>query len=300
MCVGLGAMGDPSEFAKAMVGATSGALGGWVSAFVLYPLDAIKTRQQSGDKLGVFAMGAKIIRQDGVFGLWSGAFFSAFQSLIEKFGYFFGYTLLRNIYTRVFGGVPGTIATVVIGYLSEWSHLAYTLPMDRVKVTKVKRQGTDLPQDILTIAKEVWKGGNLHAGMGGFQLLALKPATQFAAYEPAKAMWLARQGPGAALGGWASFLLGAYSRLVSDSFIYPGRRAKVQKQALVGAKDEESIAMSKMGAATLCIHIVKTQGIGSLYRGLPLELFRGVLSGALLLLVKERMDIVATRMLLRR
>ena len=293
-------MAEASEFTKALVGALSGAVGGGIAAFVLWPLDCIKTRQQGGENAGVFAMAAKIIKHDGVLGLWNGSIFGGCQALIEKFGYFFGYTLLRNLYSRLFGGQAGTIMTLVIGYLSEWSHLAFTMPLDKIKVAKVKRQGTDLPQDLLTIAKETWKGGNLHAGMGGYTLLALKPATQFAAYEPAKAMWLARQGPGAVLGGLASFLLGAYSRLVSDSFIYPGRRAKVQKQALSDSKDEESIAMSKMGAVTLCIHIVKTQGFGGLYRGLPTELFRGVLSGALLLLVKERLDLVATRMLLSR
>jgi hypothetical protein len=49
---------------------------------------------------------------------------------------------------------------------------------------------------------------------------------------------------------------------------------------------------------SLCAYIVKTQGLGGLYRGLPTELFRGVLSGALLLFVKENMDVISTRMLL--
>ena len=42
---------------------------------------------------------------------------------------------------------------------------------------------------------------------------------RFAAYEPAKAMWLGRggQGPDAKLTALASFILGAYSRAVSDS-----------------------------------------------------------------------------------
>jgi hypothetical protein len=56
--------------------------------------------------------------------------------------------------------------------------------------------------------------------------------------------------------------------------------------------------MAKKNAIGLCLYIVKTQGIGGLYRGLPLELFRGVLSGALLLMVKEQMDIVARKALL--
>ena len=285
----------PSEFLKALAGATSGALGGFVSALILFPLDAIKTRQQSGDPLGVFAMGAQIVKADGVLGLWNCALFGSVQSMIEKFGYFFGYTLLRNIYSRLTGGDAGTIMTLVIGYLSEWSHLALTMPLDKCKVAKVKRVGTDLPQDMVTVVKDTWKAGNLHAGMGGYTLLALKPAVQFAAYEPAKAMWLARSPAGAALGAGASFLLGAYGRLVSDSFIYPGRRAKVQKQALAGSDDPESKAMAKMNPIALCAYLVKSQGLGGLYRGLPTELFRGVLSGALLLLVKEYMDVLTNR-----
>ena len=83
-------MAETSEFTKALVGALSGALGGGVSAFVLYPLDAIKTRQQGGENVGVFAMAANIIKHDGVLGLWSGSIFGAFQSTFEKFGYFFG------------------------------------------------------------------------------------------------------------------------------------------------------------------------------------------------------------------
>ena len=133
----------PSEFIKALAGATSGALGGFISALVLYPLDAIKTRMQGGETGGVFSMGGAIIKQDGVLGLWAGSGLGAFQSLVEKFGYFFGYTLLRNLYQRVTGNNAGTIMTLVIGYLSEWSHLFFTMPMDKVKVLTVKRMGTD-------------------------------------------------------------------------------------------------------------------------------------------------------------
>jgi hypothetical protein len=293
-------MAAPSEFTKAFAGALSGALGGFVSALVLFPLDVLKTRLQSGTDEGLVEIVRNIVKRDGVLGLWGKtSVILGFQSMIEKFGYFFAYTLLRSLYQRFVGSAPGAIMTLAIGYCSEWCQLPFTIPIDKVTVIMRNRMGTDQPQGLLACAGEVWRAGNLHAGIGGYTLLALKPATQFAAYEPAKAMWLGRQGGGAELAGLASFALGAYSRLVSDSFIYPGRRAKVQKQALAGAEDEESKAMAKMGAVSLCIHMVKTQGLGGLYRGLPTELFRGVLSGALLLLVKERMDVVATRMLLR-
>ena len=47
-----------------------------------------------------------------------------------------------------------------------------------------------------------------------------------------------------------------------------------------------------------CVCGLPVQGFGGLYKGLPMELFRGVLSGALLLVVKERMDILSKRILL--
>jgi hypothetical protein len=211
-------MAAPSEFTKAFAGALSGALGGFVSALVLFPLDVLKTRLQSGTDEGLVEIVRNIVKRDGVLGLWGKtSVILGFQSMIEKFGYFFAYTLLRSLYQRFVGSAPGAIMTLAIGYCSEWCQLPFTIPIDKVTVIMRNRMGTDQPQGLLACAGEVWRAGNLHAGIGGYTLLALKPATQFAAYEPAKAMWLARQGPGAELGAIASFCLGAYSRAVSDS-----------------------------------------------------------------------------------
>jgi hypothetical protein len=96
----------PSEFLKAVAGALAGGLGGVVSSLVLHPLDVLKTKQQSGEKLSIPALAVALIKKNGVIGLWTGAPFVACQSLVEKFGYFFGYTLLRNLYQRVMGRVP--------------------------------------------------------------------------------------------------------------------------------------------------------------------------------------------------
>jgi hypothetical protein len=299
-----------------------------------------------------------IVKRDGVLGLWGKtSVILGFQSMIEKFGYFFAYTLLRSLYQRFVGSAPGAIMTLAIGYCSEWCQLPFTIPIDKVTVIMRNRMGTDQPQGLLACAGEVWRAGNLHAGIGGYTLLALKPATQFAAYEPAKAMWLARQGPGAELGAIASFCLGAYSRAVSDSVTCalslslsvllppslnpaytsrlaladPGRRAKVQKQALMKAKTADEQAMAKASVPSLVAYIVRTQGITGepaalstatqpslvvacvldaltglavlagrtgLYKGLSMELFRGVLSGAVSMLVREQSDIISTRLIL--
>ena len=203
----------------ALVTGVPAAQGGSASAITLFPLDVLKTRLQSGSNDGIFAMVGQIVKKDGVLGLWGKpSVIMAGQSLCEKFGYFFAYTLLRSLYARFVGGSPGVITTLVIGYASEWCQLPFTVPIDRMTVIMRNRMGTDAPQDLITCAKEVWNSGNIHAGIGGYTLLALKPAVQFAAYEPAKAMWLRRAyAPGASLTPLASFMLGAYSRMVSDS-----------------------------------------------------------------------------------
>ena len=195
------------------------AQGGGASAITLFPLDVLKTRLQSGSNDGIFKMVGQIVKKDGVLGLWGKpSVIMAGQSLCEKFGYFFAYTLLRSLYTRFVGASPGVITTLVIGYASEWCQLPFTVPIDRMTVIMRNRMGTDAPQGLIHCAKEVWNSGNIHAGIGGYTLLALKPAVQFAAYEPAKAMWLRRAyAPGASLTPLASFMLGAYSRMVSDS-----------------------------------------------------------------------------------
>ena len=54
----------------------------------------------------------------------------------------------------------------------------------------------------------------------------------------------------------------------------------MQKQALIKSKTEEERRMAKASVPALVAYIVRTQGLGGLYKGLSMELFRGVLSGA--------------------
>ena len=56
-----------NEFQRALAGAFAGGMGGGVSAFVLYPMDAIKTRIQGGDPLGTIGIARQIVREEGFF-----------------------------------------------------------------------------------------------------------------------------------------------------------------------------------------------------------------------------------------
>ena len=76
-----------------------------------------------------------------------------------------------------------------------------------------------------------------------FLVLGLKNAAQFAVYEPTKRWQINRNGGGALTPGQA-FVHGAFSRLVSDTVLFPARRAKVlQQQALKDDKGDSKASM---------------------------------------------------------
>ena len=61
-------------------------------------------RPRLGLRDGLFKIAGDIVRKDGVLGLWgSVSIIAACQSMLEKFGYFFAYTLLRSLYRRFTG-----------------------------------------------------------------------------------------------------------------------------------------------------------------------------------------------------
>ena len=71
------------------VEAICGSVGGFVSATVLFPLDAIKTRMQAGAKGSYLDIAKDIMAKDGVLALWSGCHYVGFSSSTEKLLYFY-------------------------------------------------------------------------------------------------------------------------------------------------------------------------------------------------------------------
>jgi hypothetical protein len=183
-------------------------------------------------------------------------------------------------------------------------------------------------------------------------VLGLKNAVQFAVYEPTKRWQIARNA-GGALTPLQAFLHGAFSRLVSDTVLFPARRAKVLQQrghltdgggktalspTMVrrhsSGQQEPPIASSKTIRASgqlvvllpaYCLlpapcqspsnslsvrsidlqlgvlsRVVREKGLLAVFDGLGPELVRGMLSGALMLMVKEYIDAIVVGAILGR
>jgi adenine nucleotide transporter 17 len=71
------------------------------------------------------------------------------------------------------------------------------------------------------------------------------------------------------------------ARAIATFFVYPFIRAKVMAQAASTEPRSKSISGSLKG-------ILATEGVAGLYRGVKPELFRGMLSAAIMLMIKER------------
>ena len=273
--------------------AVAGGIGGAFSSVVLFPLDTLKTRAQSGnakENRSVVALANKIYREEGMLGFFRGAQWRGFQSFCEKCGYFYCYSLLRSQYQATRGIPAGLIAGFVLGYIGEWMHAIVTMPIDAavVRVITQKRSMFTIMREMAQQPLDGYKGASV------FIIANLKVALQFTIYEQAKKLMVNSSG---LISSTNAFWAGALSRFIADTIMYPARRIKVTRQSARAQVERGEITkqqadeMGRMSNVALLAKLVREGGLASVYNGLPVELFRGVLSGALMLSVKESLTL---------
>jgi hypothetical protein len=163
--------------------------------------------------------------------------------------------------------------------------------------------------------------GGFYRGASAFAVLCLRPAIQYVCFERLKAALLlgprhqaanrahaANRGGGNGaseakarlqLSAAEAFLCGALARCVATCLIYPYVRAKVL--AMTAARDlakGAASATSSRGAGAAPAAsvsgalraVVGAEGVRGLYVGLGPELVRGMLSSAVMLMVKEQAE----------
>jgi hypothetical protein len=242
--------------------------------------------------------------------------------------YFYIYSFVRDFYERMFGPI-GAFPNLVVGYCCDWAHKPITYPLDSkwlchpsttTKFTRLLRSLTTAIVNMCKIKKISWSEAYgrlmedgrrtgagfmvMYRGLGAHTLGALKPAFQYALYEQFKKRTLAGQ-TSQALSALQAFNLGAGARAIADCICYPARTAKTRKQSALKTKNataEQKAAAEKMQAMSsieVLQHVVATEGIFAVYKGIEMEVGRGVLSAGLMLMVKERLDAVVRGILYR-
>jgi len=272
------------------------------------------------------AYAQNLYRSEGMGVFFDGMEVSAIQSAIEKAMYFFAYTALKRSYTFVAAN-RGTrdrnpkqlsaVASVLLGCLAEWIHLPITLPIDALttaiqtsggaksKASNTKDLGRQKSDTVMALWMTLWKEKSFYKGIQAYWILCFKPALQYTLFEQAKAWILKlrsiRQGrknqqASSQLSAAEAFLLGMFSRTVATLVVFPFVRAKVRMQSL-----GKGGTRTKASADSAPLHHPQTiwallldnytqGGWKALYQGLGPELTRGVLSAALMMMVKERIS----------
>mmetsp|Transcript_14256 Transcript_14256/g.29489 ORF Transcript_14256/g.29489 Transcript_14256/m.29489 type:complete len:345 (+) Transcript_14256:156-1190(+) len=255
-----------------------------------------------------------LYRNEGMGVFFDGMEVSAFQSAIEKALYFFAYTALKRGYARARtrgqnnkNHKLSAVASVLLGCIAEWVHLPVTLPIDALTTAiqtsgglKSDKMDGQKTQDVLALWMILWKEKSFYKGIEAYWILCFKPALQYAIFEQLKAWKLRlKRGDGRSssqLSAGEAFLLGMFSRTVATLAVFPFVRAKVRMQSLARAPSDpkaEGSSPSLGSPATiwkLLAENYSSGGLKALYQGLGPELTRGVLSAALMMMVKERIS----------
>ncbi|GMH69888.1 hypothetical protein TrRE_jg12479 [Triparma retinervis] len=293
-----------------LIEATSASLGGLVSSTALFPLEIIKTKMQAmdggkkkgqkkgqkgGDEEGgdedeegcdsePTAMGVAndIYASNGVLGFYKGVHYSSLQSMMEKGLYFIAYTGLKSVWKGITGTDEiGTFSNLGLGCAAEWCQIPFTIPLDVLTTaiaTDTQNRGAYAIMSTLLATKGI---SGMYNGVEAYIVLCLKPSIQYTVFERVKTIVLASRGTGEdTLGAAEAFVLGMIARLVATIVVFPYTRAKVMIQAGKGAA---GVTIPDMLA-----EIYKDKGMKGIFQGIGPELTRGVMSAALMMMVKEK------------
>ncbi|TMW57009.1 hypothetical protein Poli38472_002934 [Pythium oligandrum] len=294
-----------------LAAASAAGVGGLLATSILYPLDTIKTRLQSGGSLFEESGSDddKKKKQDVVAvirSFYRGYQYKAAESTVSKFLYFYAYTLLAQIVAPPDGKSIGTATNLAVGYLSEFFHLPLTLPMEVIATrlqTSSKGSG-----NVLQIIRKVLEESGVKGFYKGFQayfVLCLQPAIQYTVFERVKTVYLSRAKDAAkSLSALEAFLLGAIARSIATLLLFPYIRGKVllqsknKKAAAIEGEAKSNDAKKEEGIVAILQRVYKEEGPLALYRGLTPELTKGALSSALMLMIKEKIQMYITFMLI--
>mmetsp|Transcript_10862 Transcript_10862/g.20113 ORF Transcript_10862/g.20113 Transcript_10862/m.20113 type:complete len:297 (+) Transcript_10862:84-974(+) len=274
--------------------ATNAGVGSAVSKVVVYPLDLIKTRMATtGESFGDTV--EKLQEEGGgPQGLYRGIGPKVFKSVTGKFFYFYLYSSLskaRLAFSSDDTKSLDTFSNLVIGFFSEVFELPLIMPLEAIvsRVQASKDPNTSAVKEATAMYKEGNGMSKFYVGLDSYVLGALQPAIQMSVYDQVRPMILRnRKGDLSAL---EAFCLGSVASSIAVTATYPMDVCRTLAQT-AGEGEKQKNLLEAMQ------HIVKTEGVSALFRGLSAQLFQSVLSSAIMLVVKERIKRYTTRLLL--
>ncbi|CAK9046208.1 Peroxisomal adenine nucleotide carrier 1 (GmPNC1) [Durusdinium trenchii] len=183
---------------------------------------------------------------------------------------------------------PCAEATVLCGYLSDLLCVPISMPIEALVVQLQTRKPEISKAEVVRQALFTWEGLAMALKSGkAYFVLSLKPGIEFALFDRIKSMILKGYSK-KELRPLTAFFLGAVARAVATCMVYPYVRGKALSQAKLAPN--ATAALRKVFAE---------EGVAALYRGLSMEIMRGMTQSAVMFAVMERIRLSVRAKLLR-
>ncbi|XP_021750319.1 peroxisomal adenine nucleotide carrier 1-like [Chenopodium quinoa] len=286
---------------ESLTEATSGAIGALVSTTVLYPLDTCKTKYQAEARSHhqqryrhLSDVLWEAIRNGQVLSLYQGLGTKNFQSVIQQFIYFYGYSFLKRLYLKKSNFKSmGTKANLIVAAAAGALTVVITQPLDTASSKMQTSEFGKAKGFWKTLTEGNWSGA--FDGLGISLLLTANPSIQYTVFDQLKNKLLITKNKNSdssphALSASTAFLLGALSKTIATCLTYPAIRCKVVIQAAEIEEEKLPYAQKKASKtiSRIFCNIWKNEGILGFYKGLHAQILKTVLSSALLLMIKEK------------
>ncbi|OLL25558.1 Solute carrier family 25 member 38 [Neolecta irregularis DAH-3] len=147
---------------------SAGAVSGLLSSVVLQPFDLLKTRVQQTRKAGsVYSQVTAILRNEGVWGLWRGAWPSMIRTSVGSALYFQTLAMMRkDNNTAMVNLITGASARAAVGFV-----------MMPITIVKVRFESSLYTYNtILHATRDIFRGGGVNGFFAGFGVTALRDA----------------------------------------------------------------------------------------------------------------------------
>lgn len=267
--------------------ATSGAIGGAIGRATAYPLDSLKIRVACSSTERTVT---DIIKEDGVLSLYRGVHLSVLEASWSKAITFYAYSSLKKRYVSLRGQEPGFFSGVFLAYVADLLTVPACAPIE-VVVSNLQFGNTKILRNLSV----PFFMRAIRRAFDASIFLSLKPALELAFFEALKKRVL-KLVP--SISPLIAFFLGALARFGATMIVYPILRVKLMAQLKTksdkGKGDEED---EDKGILATCANIAKNDGIATLYRGISVELARGISQSSVMFMVMEKVNKMITESL---
>lgn len=294
---------DISPFANAF----SGAVGGAVANFAVYPLSVVVTKLQIQNKKsenendkkydGMLDCLLKIYNENGLKGLLSGAGEDTVAVMTAAFFYFYAYDAIRSsrlsYLKRKIGKAPSTLGVaeeLSIGTVAGMFCKFITAPLNNVVTRK---QATKSSTSTKQVAIDIYNEKGVTGFWTGYKnsiILSINPSLTYYFFQYLKAILIPRRRR-ANPSSMENFFLSALAKTIATLLTYPWMLSKTRLQASTGKQNsDEKNQKRRFKVVTDVTDKLQHEGLGSVYQGCKSQVVRSFFSQGITMMTKDEIS----------